>query len=80
MGYYCTMESSKSLLDNGALILMAIITLGMAPYVPEPHIWGKVKWLLGGGEGMSSADYFDAIMHGTPWILGIIYLIRRFRK
>ena len=74
------MESSKSLLDNGALILMAIITLGLAPFVPEPHIWGKVKWLLGGGVGMTSADYFDAVMHGTPWILGIIYVIRRFRK
>ena len=73
------MEKSKNLLDNGGLILLAILTIGLAPFVPEPHIWGKLKWIIGGGEGMNPADYFDSLMHGLPWLLGMIYLVRRFR-
>jgi len=51
------------------LFLGASLTLGLAPFVPEPHILGKLRWILGGGVGMGTMDYFDLIMHGTPWIL-----------
>ena len=50
------------------MIILAL-TLGLAPFVPEPHVVGKVRWVLGGAEGMQMMDYFDLVLHGTPWIL-----------
>ena len=72
------MEKTSSILDNGWLILIAIATMGLAPFFPEPHIWGKIKWIVGGGVGMNISDYFDTAMHGLPWVLGIVFLVRKF--
>lgn len=68
----------KAILDDWKLIALACITLGLAPFYPEPHIWGKLKWVLGGAHGMQLIDWWDFIMHGTPWFLLIVYLIRKF--
>ena len=57
------------------LWLIASFTLGLAPFSPEPHLWGKLKWLAGGGVGMKGPDWFDLIMHGAPWVLLIISLL-----
>ncbi len=54
--------------------LMASLTLGLAPFSPEPHIWGKIKWIMGGAVGMQAADYFDFLLHGAPWAF-LIYAI-----
>ncbi len=59
---------------NRNLILVLCLTLGLAPFYPEPHIWGKLKWIAGGGVGMEFKDYFDLLFHGFPWILLIIWL------
>lgn len=60
----------KLLKDKGlTVIIMLCLTLGLAPYKPEPHIWGKIKWVAGGAEGMQFMDYVDLILHGTPWLL-----------
>ncbi len=48
--------------------LIASFTLGLAPFSPEPHIWGKLKWLAGGAKGMTTLDYFDLLWHGSPFI------------
>jgi hypothetical protein len=56
------------------------LTLGLAPFSPEPHIVGKIKWLIGGGEGMGAMDYFDLLLHGAPWIYLIVLIVNRFRK
>ncbi len=48
--------------------LLASLTLGLAPFVPEPHIFGKVRWVLGGGVGMKPIDVFDLVMHGAPFL------------
>jgi len=50
------------------LAFVASLTLGLAPFTPEPHIVGKLSWMLGGGEGMAGADLFDVILHGAPWL------------
>ncbi len=54
----------------GSLLMPALasLTLGLAPFVPEPHIWGKLRWVLGGAEGMATADGLDLLMHGAPWL------------
>jgi len=48
--------------------LIASLTLGLAPFVPEPHIVGKLRWLAGGAHGMKGGDWFDLLMHGAPWL------------
>jgi rhodanese-related sulfurtransferase len=55
------------------LSLIASLTLGLAPFTPEPHLFGKIKWVLGGGEGMALTDYWDLIMHGAPWLFLIYF-------
>lgn len=57
--------------------LLASLTLGLAPFVPEPHVWGKLKWVAGGAEGMQLMDWFDLFMHGSPWLLLITSLFIR---
>lgn len=46
---------------------VATISLGLAPFSPEPHLFGKIKWLMGGAEGMAATDYFDLLLHAAPW-------------
>ncbi len=50
------------------MAILLCLTLGLAPFFPEPHIWGKLKWIGGGAEGMAAMDWFDLAFHGSPWI------------
>lgn len=61
------------------LAIMLSLTLGLAPFFPEPHIWGKLKWLWGGGAGMQAMDYFDVFLHGSPWLFLIYSLFFELR-
>jgi len=60
--------------------LLFSLTLGLFPYFPEPHILGKVRWLAGGAVGMQPLDWFDLLLHGTPWILLIYALLSEARR
>lgn len=62
----------EALKTNWKLFGIASLTLGLAPFTPEPHIWGKLTWILGGANGMQAMDWFDFLMHGAPWFLLII--------
>jgi len=44
------------------------LSLGLAPFRPEPHIVGKIRWIYGGAKGMQMMDWFDFFLHGAPWI------------
>lgn len=55
------------------LILVSLL-LGLAPFVPEPHIWEKLK-MLAAGELHRPIDIFDLIMHSTPVILLLLKVI-----
>jgi len=71
------LEKSETINKTNGKVRMAVIlslTLGLAPFFPEPHIWGKLKWFWGGAVGMQAIDYFDLIMHGFPWGL-LIYVV-----
>lgn len=57
--------------------ILLVLTLGFAPYFPEPHLWGKIKWIAGGASGMAILDWFDFILHLSPFIL-LIYIF--FKK
>lgn len=66
---------------QGFLIaLVASLTLGLAPFFPEPHLFGKINWVLGGAEGMQVMDWFDLAMHSAPWIWLIVEVIRLVSK
>lgn len=53
------------------LVLMICLTLGLAPFVPEPHIWEKLK-MLADGSLSKPIDIFDLGMHGLPWLVLIL--------
>jgi len=59
-------------------MLVLSLTLGLAPFFPEPHIVGKLRWIAGGAVGMQPLDWFDAVFHGFPWILLIRALVRPY--
>jgi hypothetical protein len=50
------------------LVIMACVTLGLAPFRPMPHVWEKLRMLMGGSLS-APADIFDLLMHGLPWII-----------
>lgn len=64
-------------LDRQSLLLFVLIalTLGLAPFMPEPHVWQKLK-MLAAGTLSKPIDIFDLLMHGTPWILLLLKLYR----
>ncbi len=62
--------------NNLVLALIATLTLGLAPFFPEPHFFGKIRWVLGGANGMKPMDWFDLFMHGAPWVWLLIELLR----
>lgn len=49
------------------LVLISIM-LGLAPFVPEPHLLEKLRMLMQ-GELTKPIDIFDLFMHGTPALL-----------
>ena len=55
---------------------IACATLGLAPFAPEPHVWGKLRWAFGGAAGMGPVDWFDLVMHLSPWIWLAVALVR----
>lgn len=64
-------------IDNipiGILLILCII-LGLAPFVPEPHLLEKIR-MLGEGKLNKAIDIFDLLYHGGPFILVIIRLFR----
>ncbi|MBN8682666.1 MAG: hypothetical protein J0L99_08430 [Chitinophagales bacterium] len=55
--------------NDWKIVLMGCLTLGLAPFTPEPHIIGKIRWVIGGAIGMQPMDWFDLFFHGFPWLL-----------
>jgi hypothetical protein len=63
----------KALSDIKIPFLLSL-SIGLAPFFPEPHIWGKLKWIAGGANGMALIDWGDTLFHGFPWLWLIIVL------
>ena len=61
-----------------ALIVGAVF-MALAPFVPEPHLWRDLKWLVA-GELTRPEDIFDLFWHGAlPVLLGV-RLVRAVRR
>jgi len=74
-------EISMNWLDKIPFItlIMIALLLGLAPFVPEPHVWEKLKMLFDGSLA-KPIDIFDLFMHGTPWLLLGLKTVRHFSK
>lgn len=68
----------KQLSDWKTLVIFCL-TLGLAPFTPEPHIWADIKWIAGGAKGMGLINWWDTFIHGLPWVLLIRALIIKFK-
>jgi hypothetical protein len=74
------MTHLRRLLDHLSFPILIVIclTLGLAPFTPEPHIWEKLKLLAAGGL-TQAIDIFDLLLHGLPWLL-LIAKVALMRK
>lgn len=56
-----------------SLLVVLCLTLGLAPFTPQPHLLEKLE-LLAMGELTGPIDIFDLLLHSTPWVLLILKL------
>lgn len=61
------------------LPLFASVTLGLAPFRPEPHLVEKLRWLVT-GHPFRPIDLFDLALHGSPWLWLVVALALRWRS
>ncbi len=60
------------------LLILVCLTLGLAPFAP-PHIVEKVSMLIK-GKLVRPIDWFDLVLHGTPWVILIIKAVVTVRR
>lgn len=58
-----------------SLLVLFSLLLGLAPFVPEPHLWEKLK-MLAAGTLARPIDIFDLVLHAAPWVLLALKLVR----
>jgi hypothetical protein len=61
------------------LLLPVAVLLGLAPFLPEPHLWEKLK-MLAAGALVKPIDIFDLVMHAAPLALVAAKLARGRRS
>ena len=57
-----------------ALLLPLAVVMALLPFVPEPHLWEKLKMLVA-GTLVRPIDIFDLFLHGTPLLLLALKLL-----
>jgi len=64
-------------LDRVPLTPLAVVAvlMALAPFVPEPHLWEKLK-MLSRGELARPLDIFDLLLHATPLVVLVLKLLR----
>ena len=65
-----------SIIDDIPLLTILIFcaTIGLAPFTP-PHVWEKLVMLFS-GTLVRPIDVFDLLMHGGPWVVLGVKLVR----
>ena len=51
-----------------SILIVLCLTLGLAPFSPQPHLWEKLG-MLAAGDLTRALDIFDLLLHGFPWLL-----------
>jgi hypothetical protein len=62
-----------------APLLVVALILGLAPFVPEPHLLEKIR-MLAAGTLKRPLDVFDLFYHGLPFALLFFKLIRLLNR
>lgn len=67
-------------LDNlpWSILILLCLSLGLAPFAP-PHIWEKLQ-MLAQGRLVRPLDWFDLVLHATPWVLLLLKAVRALVK
>lgn len=68
------------IINDWKLVILGCLTLGLAPFFPEPHLLGKIKWIAGGAVGMAPMDWFDVVLHGFPFVLLLRLVVLKILK
>ncbi len=68
-------DKMKSLL----MPTFAVLALGLAPHFSQPHLFEKIEWLLNGEKTLALIDWFDVVMHGSPWVW-LVFTILKLRN
>ena len=55
--------------------LVACLTLGLAPFRPQPHLWEKFRWLVAGTPQLRPIDWVDVALHGAPWLVLLVMIV-----
>ena len=66
-----TMTRSRTKLFDSipySALIIACLTLGLAPFSPQPHLYEKIVMLLQ-GELSRGIDIIDLLFHAAPWLL-----------
>ena len=68
-------------LDRIPYIMLAplAIFLALVPFMPEPHLWEKLKMLFT-GTLMRPIDIFDLFLHGTLLVILLLKLLSDARR
>lgn len=70
-----------SILDKlpWTVVVILCLTLGLAPFMPEPHIVEKLRMLVA-GTLHRPIDIFDLLFHATPWSVLVLKSFRAFAR
>lgn len=60
------------------LLVLLCLTIGLAPFAP-PHLYEKLRMLVE-GRLVRAIDWFDLLLHATPWVLLLLKGIRTLSK
>jgi hypothetical protein len=61
------------------IAVLAALTFGLSPFVPEPHVWMKLR-LLAQGARVTAADAIDLMLHAAPWAVLAAKAVRQLRR
>ncbi|MET0013552.1 MAG: RND transporter [Sedimenticola sp.] len=56
-------------------VVVAAVLLGLAPFVPEPHVLEKLR-MLAEGTLVKPVDIFDLFLHAAPIVVLVLKLMR----
>ncbi|MDO8884860.1 MAG: RND transporter [Pseudotabrizicola sp.] len=55
--------------------VIAALTLGLSPFLPEPHLVEKLR-MLAQGNLIKPIDIGDLVLHALPWMILLAKLAR----
>jgi hypothetical protein len=61
------------------LAFVLVLTPGLAPFIPEPHLVEKLS-MLSRGELRQAVDIFDLLFHASPFAILFCKLFFRFTQ